>query len=375
MKKEFPGAVLLAALACFGAIHSAMAQTVRTTSRTLSQVGFDTRELVDESRRNWKNTGPRPLSTVIWYPAEFGSAMEIPAIGDPGSRLYFVQQFIAVNARIASTPPQYPLILLSHGSTSVNMSLGWLGAYLAQRGYIVAAVNHHGNTTAEGQPLSQGFLTPWERAADLSAVLDRLLADPKFGPHIDPLRIGAAGHSAGGATVIMLAGGQFSGQEMSRFCSSSKADNGCEPRALIDKAIKDVQQLRISDPVMQASMLRETRPPRDERIRAVVAMAPAVGPAFTKATLRSVDVPVFVVTAKVDLITPTDTNARWYSGNIPGALLFTLPGNTNHMTFGSECTPEGVRQLDICRDGSGVVRSRVHEDIARRTLEFFERHW
>lgn len=34
-----------------------------------------------------------------------------------------------------------------------------------------------------------------------------MLADPKFGSRIDKSRVFAAGHSAGGATVIMLAGG------------------------------------------------------------------------------------------------------------------------------------------------------------------------
>jgi predicted dienelactone hydrolase len=52
--------------------------------------------------------------------------------------------------RCPSKRRAYPIVLLSHGSTSVNLALGWLGAFLAEHGYIVAAVNHHGNTGAEG---------------------------------------------------------------------------------------------------------------------------------------------------------------------------------------------------------------------------------
>lgn len=381
MKMEFRSAVLFAVVACSGAssllfTHSAHAQRVRTSSRTvtLAPVGFETRELKDENRRNWQNTGPRPLSTVIWYPAAAGSPMGVPAIGDAVSRAYFVQRSMAVGAEISATSPQHPLILLSHGSTSVNLSLGWLGAYLASRGYIAAAVNHHGNTSAEGQPLAQGFLM-WERAADLSAVLDRLLADPKFGPRIDRNRIAAAGHSAGGATVIMLAGGQFTGEEMGRFCASPDADSSCEPRAMVEKSLKEIERLRASDPVVQASALREARSYRDDRVRSVFAMAPAVGRAFTVATLRTVTIPVFIATAKVDTVTPMASNARWYANYIPDAQLFTVPGNANHMTFGSECTPEGVRESFVCRDGEGVNRARVHEDLARRAVDFFERSW
>ena len=336
-------------------------------------VGFETREFVDESRSNWQNTGHRPLSTVIWYPAAANSPLTVPQVGDPAWRPYFVQRRFAVAAPLAAPGPRYPIVLLSHGSVSVNLSLGWLGAFLAEHGYIAAAVNHHGNTGAEGQPLSQGFMAPWERAADLSALLDQMLADPKFGSRIDKRRVFAAGHSAGGATSIMLAGGQFSGDEIAKFCGSAAADASCEPRELIEKAIAELAQLRTRDPAVQASLARGARSYRDERIRAVAAMAPAVGPAFTEATLHAIAVPVLIVTAKADAVTPPATNALRYARFIPGAQLLTVPGNANHFTFGSECTEEGRRALDACRDGEGTDRTQVHELVAQRMLEFFDR--
>ncbi len=335
-------------------------------------VGFEKREFVDEARSNWQNTGHRPLSTVIWYPASAGSPLTVPQVGDPAWRPYFVQRPFAVEAPLSTQAPRYPLVLLSHGSTSVNLSLAWLGAYLAEHGYIAAAVNHHGNTGAEGRLLSQGFMAQWERAGDLSALLDKMLADAKFGSHIDPNRVFAAGHSAGGATVIMLAGGQFSGDEMGKFCNSTAADASCGSRETIDKAIAELDKLRTSDPAVQASLARAAHSYRDERIRAVVAMAPAVGPGFTEATLRAVRTPVFIVTAKVDAVTPPPTNSLRFARFIPDARLLTVPGNANHMTFGSECTDEGRRALETCRDGEGLDRAQVHELIAERVLKFFK---
>jgi predicted dienelactone hydrolase len=337
-------------------------------------VGFETREFVDASRSNWQNTGHRPLSTVIWYPAAATAPLSVPQVGDPAGRAFFVQRQFAVAGPLSEQVQRYPIVLLSHGSTSVNLSLGWLGAYLAEHGYIAAAVNHHGNTGAEGQLLSQGFMAPWERAADLSALLDQMLADPKFGAHIDNSRVFAAGHSAGGATVIMIAGGQFSGEEIAKFCTSptTASDASCEPRELIAKAIAELEQLRTHDPAVQASLARAKRSYRDGRIRAVVAMAPAVGPAFTEATLHGIATPVFIVTAKEDAVTPPATNALRYSRLIPDARLLTVPGNANHFTFGSECTAEGRRALEPCRDGAGTDRAEVHELVAQRVLKFFE---
>ena len=356
--------LLLLLVACLGRAVSAWAADPLP-------VGFETREFVDEARSNWQNSGHRPLSTVIWYPASAGSPLTAPQIGNPAWRPYFVQTAFAVEAPVSTQAPRYPLVLLSHGSTSVNLSLAWLGAYLAAHGYIAAAVNHHGNTGAEEQLLSQGFMAPWERAGDLSALLDRMLADPKFGAHIDQSRVFAAGHSAGGATVIMLAGGQFSGDEMGKFCNSAAADAGCGSRELLEKALADLEKLRAHDPAMQASLARAARSYRDERIRAVVAMAPAVGPAFTEATLRAVKTPVFIVTAKDDAVTPPATNSLRFARFIPDARLLTVPGNANHFTFGSECTDEGRRALEPCRDGAGLDRAQVHELIAERVLKFF----
>jgi predicted dienelactone hydrolase len=352
-------------------LMSCLARAVSACAADPLPVGFETREFVDEARSNWQNTGHRPLSTVIWYPASASSPLTVPQVGDPASRPYFVQRSFAVKAPLSTQATSYPLVLLSHGSTSVNLSLAWLGAYLAEHGYIAAAVNHHGNTGAEGQLLSQGFMAQWERAGDLSALLDLMLADPTFGSHIDKNRVFAAGHSAGGATVIMLAGAQFSGDEMGKFCNSTAADASCGSRESIDKAIAELDKLRTSDPAVQASLARAARSYRDERIRAVASMAPAVGPAFTEATLHAIAVPVFIVTAKVDAVTPPPTNSLRFARFIPDARLLTVPGNANHMTFGNECTDEGRRALETCRDGEGLDRAQVHELIAQRVLKFF----
>ena len=77
--------------------------------------------------------------------------------------------------------------------------MAWLGTALARAGYIAVAVDHPGNNS-NSKATVEGLALWWERAADLSDVLDGMLADQSFGPHIDAAHVAAAGYSLGGYT-------------------------------------------------------------------------------------------------------------------------------------------------------------------------------
>ena len=94
-----------------------------------------------------------------------------------------------------------------------------------------------------------------ERAADLSAALDRLLADPTFAPHIDTGRIVSLGFSLGGATALNLAGARMDRAAYRSYCArfgSAAADcaffakGGVELNALPAAWESDTGDLRVS---------------------------------------------------------------------------------------------------------------------------------
>ena len=186
-----------------------LAATVGVQAASYIKVGMVTREYKDDARQEWGGTGPRPLTTVIWYPAAPSRKVSYIFEG-PVETQVFDSVPVALDVDIARTKQKYPLVLISHGTGSSAQQLIWLGYHLASRGYIAAAVNHHGNSDAEKTLLAQGSALVWERPKDLSVVLDRLLADPTFGQRIDADRIGAAGFSLGGYSVIALGSGKFS---------------------------------------------------------------------------------------------------------------------------------------------------------------------
>lgn len=106
-----------------------------------------------------------------------------------------------------------PLLVLSHCHGCVRWWAFSLAEHLAAQGFVVAAVDHVGNTvfdTIAGNPLPLGPKTLLTREQDVAFVVDRLLAGDAAFPAavtaaIDPDRVGAIGHSFGAVTVGRLA--------------------------------------------------------------------------------------------------------------------------------------------------------------------------
>jgi predicted dienelactone hydrolase len=335
-------------------------------------VGMVTRDFVDESRRNWEGTAPRPLRTAVWYPTDAATVTET-IFGGPEETRLFVPWVVAPDAAVSRRKFRYPLVVMSHGTGGSALMMMWLGSSLAAQGYVVAAVNHHGNTASEKAMDPRGFLLYWERARDLSLVIDRLLSDPKFGTRIDPKRIGAAGFSLGGFTVIEAAGGRFSQEAFDAFCRSAERDFTCEPQNEFPDAASRFAALRESDPVTRESLTHSGDSFRDPRVRAAFVIAPALGSGFTKAGLRGITVPIEIVVGAADSIAPVKSNAKRYATLIPRARITVLPANVGHYTFLHECTPRGKQALPLCRDGEGVDRAAVHRQVARQAADFFGR--
>lgn len=343
----------------------------RTSAKSRIKVGMVTRSFVDEKRKNWQSTGPRPLKTAIWYPAAATATKEETIFGGPAEKEIFAPVTVAPEAEISKQSSKYPLIVLSHGTGGAAVQMMWLGFYLAARGYIVAAVNHHGNTGSE-QLAPQGFLLYWERPNDISVVIDKLLTDAVFGSRIDRDRIGAAGFSLGGYTVIAVAGGRFSLQAFEAFCRSPKRDFTCEPQPEFPDAPALFEELKKTDPVVQESLRRADNSYRDQRVKRVFAIAPALGSGFTKDGLRKVRIPVHIVIGQADKVTPLATNAQRYANFIVGSSLTILPGEVGHYAFLAECSSRGIALVDICRDAEGVDRALIHQQVAQLAFEFFE---
>ena len=165
----------------------------------------------------------RPVIIDAWYPA-IQTARETPHDYGLG-RGHVAERAPPVAGELR------PVIVLSHGAFGSSRNYSWIGEYLAGNGYIVAGVSHFKESPVYGpetiDPASA--LQPWLRPQDCTFALDYLFSQSEFQKIADPARIGALGHSSGGATAIALGGAVFDPRAMQQYCVSdtTERDRGC----------------------------------------------------------------------------------------------------------------------------------------------------
>ena len=337
----------------------------------LHPVGFSFRQFPAPEDYNWRGSDSHKLDGIIWYPSVKGADEKEQLIGPPDAPLFSAGR-AAKDAVLAPAFARFPLIALSHGTGGSAMQMAWLGTYLASRGYIVVAVNHPGNNALTGYT-TEGFVEGWERAKDVSTAIDDLLKDQRFGSKIDPDRIGAAGFSYGGYTMMELAGAKTDWNRLLAWCDKQKS--ACNPPEMPDlmEKFKALQEKPDEKPDVRRATQHAGDSYRDPRIRAVFAIAPAVAQAFTPEALHEIAIPVEIVAGASDPIAPPADNAQFFASNIRGARVTILPGGVAHYTFLDVGTDAGKKQLpQFFVDNPGVDRESIHKQVSQMAADFFD---
>lgn len=329
-----------------------------------NKVGETTREFAGDANTNWRGAAKHVLVTEIWYPAPGNVDETAQPLGD-----VFEGGKAARDAPIAPAPKSFPLILISHGTGGQARQLAWLADALAAHGFIVAGPNHPGNNATEDYT-PQGFALWWERARDISTMLTGLLADTTFGPRIDSSRIGAAGFSLGGYTMIELAGGTTDMTAFRKYCQTHR--DFCEGPPEFPNVEERLEQAMQTDPTIDQSMQRAGQSYRDTRIHAVFAIAPALGVAFEASDLSKITIPVQIVVGSKDPMAPAAENAQHFAQFIRHATLNIIPG-ASHYTFLDVCTPEGIEKLpQFCGTEPMEDRAKFHQQVSAMAISFFK---
>lgn len=351
--------MITAAILCL--IFSTSCTTVRR-----HPVGVKLYHFQDETRKNWiNNTEARPLNTMIWYPAKEGTIEKKHSIAIFNTGTY------AIDAPIRENIKKYPLLVLSHGTGGSAASMAWFAEMVAQNGYIVAAVNHHGNTGAEPKYLLKGFVLCWERAKDISKVIDSIIADKYLGELIDKERIGVAGFSLGGYTALAVVGATLHIEKWqdSRNLEGNKAISSLPPEA--NYTLEDVDNLMNNDAIAIESIRHADDHYADKRIKAAFVMAPVLVPIMDTKSLQAISVPVEIIAGDKDNQSILEENGIPLSRYIKDSRLIRING-VYHYTFLCEGNIHGkLFARQYTEDAKNIDRKKIHQDVARMAIDFF----
>lgn len=272
----------------------------------------------------------------------------------------------------ASAAPLKGLILVSHGTGGTELNHHDLGTRLAREGYLVVAVRHAGDNWQDRSLVASGRYFG-ERPRQLSRVLDALLASPEWGPRIPAGRIGAVGHSAGGYSVLALAGAEAEPARVARHCRDAADDKTfcglAEPAPASPAAA--FGPASAADP---ATLDGERVSVPDRRITAVVAMAP-MAVVLTPASLAGVRVPVRVLMAGKDAVLTAAHHGGHVAAHLPAARVGTVAGAGHFAFMARSAIPLPSAAGDAAADPPGFDRAAYLPELADEVVGFFAGVW
>jgi predicted dienelactone hydrolase len=256
------------------------------------------------------------------------------------------------------------LILLSHGISGTELGHSVLAQALARNGYLVAALRHPGDNYQDRSLLEKGPERYFdERPRQASRVIDAILASPAWKDRIatdsQGPRVGALGHSAGGYTVLALAGAR---PDLSRIRKH------CQAEASEDPIFCSIGRSGDATPPPPAA----TPSFKDERVRAIVAMAPT-GVLLTAESLAAVRSATMIYVAELDRFLVPRFHAEWVASNLPAPNLHRVP-NAWHFAFMN--TPSmsiPSHDGDIAANPPGFDRDAFLKQLAVEITAFFDK--
>jgi len=289
-------------------------------------------------------TGPA-IRLLVWTPCA-EPAQEMDARG---------ATFFATPA-CPITGEKLPLIVISHGRR------GWFGGHhdtaaaLADAGFVVAALNHPGDTWRDTSR-TDSLSVLVERPADMKRLIDYMLDVWPDASRIDARRIGLYGFSFGGYTGLVVIGGDpdlrngLPGCETSRLKACRQLENG------------ELPDLPIA---------------HDPRVKAAVIVDPFPAFLFPEKNLNGITVPIQLWSSD-----PAQ-NADGLSGCCAATINQRLPAKPDyhfvqgakHYSFLATCTPNETQAAPaICTDAPGFDRVDFHARLHADIVSFFREHF
>ncbi|MGO2353669.1 MAG: alpha/beta hydrolase family protein [Marinomonas foliarum] len=332
--------------ACFALLVISWAANASTYS-----VGFDQVQLYTDS--------DRPLKASVWYPSQ----TTFPTERIAENAAFFGSNVVRVGTPLAG---KFPLVVMSHGYRGNWRNQNWLATKLAQDGYVVASLDHPGTTSFDHS--AHAAAQWWQRAGDLSRLLDWLLNESYLLPNIDANNVTAIGHSLGGWTVMLLAGAQFDRDQLKQECSLKASPRVCGLMAELG-----LDQPQVGEP--NGSL-------QDTRIKRVVSLDLGLARSFSRQSLQSLTTPTLILAADVDIgDLPQAEESGFLAQYIPkNKRQYIVYSDAAHFSFMQLCKSGAIDLIEeenpgdgiVCKDGNERSRDELHQVMYQDIIRFIQ---
>ncbi|WP_441268059.1 alpha/beta hydrolase family protein [Bradyrhizobium sp. 215_C5_N1_1] len=249
-----------------------------------------------------------------------------------------------------------PLIVVSHGRRGSFLGHVDTATALADAGFVVAAINHPGDTARDSSRTDE-FSVLVERLADMKRLTDFMLGAWKEAAVLDPKRVGLFGFSRGAYTGLVVIGGNPDFGALAPLCDR---DGATTPKC---QAIRDglvPTEAAVHDPRIRAAVLAD--PPLYEGL-------------FNRERLANVTIPILLWRSALggDGVVPASVDTL--EQMLPARPDFRIVPNSSHFSFLAPCPPKLAEAAPIlCTDPPGFDREAFHSAFNDAAVSFFRKH-
>jgi predicted dienelactone hydrolase len=245
-----------------------------------------------------------------------------------------------------------PLVVISHGRAGSFIGHHDIAETLADVGFIVAAINHPGDTSTDMS--RSGDLSAFvERPTDIKRLIDFMVQASPVASKIDPQRIGFFGFSRGGYTGLVLIGANPDWAVVTASCEQSSA-HACE-------------QIRRKEFPTQALT-------HDTRIKAAV-IADPLAIMFSRDSFAAITVPVQLWQSERGGDGVLPHNVAAVDKSLPAPHEYNVVPNSGHFAFLTPCPPAVAKaRSELCMDAPSFDRVAFHKEFDAAVLAFLRKH-
>src|SRR5215475_51829 len=197
------------------------------------------------------------MTGALWYPC-----------AEPPGTVKLGPYVLDVSKDCPLSGGHHPLIVVSHGRGGTYLGHHDTAEALAEAGFIVAAINHPGDTASDKSRFNE-LSVYVSRPADIKRLVDYTLGTSPAAPFVDPSRIGFFGFSRGGYTGLAVIGANADWTNAAARCGDSPM-----------RVCQQIRDREFPGPI-----------PHDPRIKAAVVADP-LAIFFTAEALSPIRIPV-----------------------------------------------------------------------------------